>query len=943
MLRPYLGGEKGDCFLVHSLGLQRMNDEPVATIFFDGKPAAAYPGDTVASALYRAGQRIFSRSFKYHRPRGLLCGAGRCPNCLVNVDGTPNVRACTEPVRAGMQVQHQNAYPSLERDWLAVAERFDWLLPVGFYYKTFTQPSVWRLVEPLIRRVAGLGEVADQAPAASDGAPEYEHLYIHTDVAVVGGGPAGIEAAIAAAQQGRGVTLVDDQPELGGHLRYAGRSTNGNAAAAGQADSETIKELTARLEALPSVQVLTSATCLGLYEGNLLGIVQQDRAQQSPVRERLVQLRAAEVVVATGAYETPLVFENNDLPGVMLSSAVLRLVNMHGIEPGKQAVVLGDEARAAPVVACLQAVGTGIAAVVTATDVIAARGAKRVTGIRTTARGSIPCDIIVVCGDQVPDAGLVMQAGGTVAWDEQRAAYVVGSLPDHVTAVGDVTGNGVDAPGLHNPLGIGGAGLASSAPAAASAGHGTGRRKRSFVCLCEDVTTKDLDAAIAEGFDHIETLKRYTTVTMGPCQGKMCQLASIAVCAQRTGKTIGQTGRTTSRPPTAPVSLGALAGARHHPVKRTPMHHKHDELGCVWMDMGEWQRPLYYGAAHAKQQAVEAEYWAVRKRVGVIDLSTLGKLEVRGKDAPKLLDKVYTNRLSDLRVGASRYSVICDDAGIILDDGTISRLAADRFFITTTTGNIEFVQQWLEWWLVATDWRVHIANVTGGLAAVNVAGPLARDTLAKLTARNLGRRAFRYMRCRRAEVAGVPSIMLRIGFVGETGWELHFPAEYGEYLWDAILDAGKEFDIRPFGVETQRVLRLEKKHLIVGVDTDATSNVLEADMAWVAKLDKADFIGKAATLQAQQRDRREQLVGFEMRDAVVPEDGTALVLDGRPVGRVTSVRYSPVNGKAVGLAWVAQDLATDGQTLTMPVRGRLAQAQIVANPFYDPAGKKLRG
>ena len=536
----------------------------------------------------------------------------------------------------------------------------------------------------------------------------------------------------------------------------------------------------------------------------------------------------------------------------------------------------------------------------------------------------------------------MMQAGGTVAWDEQRAAFVVEALPDHVTAVGDVTGSAVDAPGLHNPLEIGGADLASSAPAATLAGHGTVQRKRSFVCLCEDVTTKDIDAAIAEGFDHIETLKRYTTVTMGPCQGKMCQLASIGVCAQRTGRTIGQTGRTTSRPPTAPVSLGALAGARHHPVKRTPMHHKHDELGCVWMDMGDWQRPLYYGAPHAKQQAVEEEYWAVRKRVGVIDLSTLGKLEVRGADAPKLLDKVYTNRLSDLRVGGSRYSVICDDAGIILDDGTISRLAADRFFITTTTGNIEFVQQWLEWWLVATDWRVHITNVTGGLAAVNVAGPRARDTLAKLTERNLGRRVFRYMRCRRAEVAGVPSIMLRIGFVGETGWELHFPAEYGEYLWDAILDAGKEFDIRPFGVETQRVLRLEKRHLIVGVDTDATSNVLEADMAWVAKLDKEDFIGKAATLQAQERAPREQLVGFEMRDDVVPEDGAALVLDGRPVGRVTSARYSPVNGKAVGLAWVSHDLATAGRTLTMPVRGRLARAQIVADPFYDPAGKKLR-
>ncbi len=938
-----------------------MSDRPTATIFFDGKPAMAYPGDTVASALYRAGQRIFSRSFKYHRPRGLLCGAGRCPNCLVNVDGTPNVRACTEPIRAGMQIRHQNAYPSLVRDWLAVAERFDRLLPVGFYYKTFTHPTAWRLVEPLIRRVAGLGEVADQERTAADEVPGYEHLYAHTDVAVIGGGPAGIGAAIAAAQQGRRVTLVDDQPELGGHLRYAGRSVTGDAAAAGRSDRETIRELTARLAALPNVQVYTSATCLGLYEGRLLGIVQQDRARQSHVRERLIHLRAADIVVATGAYETPLVFEHNDLPGVMLSSAVLRLVNLHGIRPGTQAVVVGDGPRAAPLVACLQAAGTRIAAVVPPAAVVAARGTKHVTAISTTAqvtrpshptkvlsdwvrpaRADIPCDLIVVCGDRVPDAGLVAQAGGTVTWDEQRAALVVETLPAHVTAVGDVTGNTFDVPDLHNPLGIGGADLASSPPATMLAGHGTGRHKRSFVCLCEDVTTKDIDDAIAEGFDHIETLKRYTTVTMGPCQGKMCQLASIGVCAQRTGKTIARTGRTTSRPPTAPVSLGVLAGARHHPVRRTPMHAKHNELGCVWMDMGEWQRPLYYGAAHAKQQAVEAEYWAVRKRVGVIDLSTLGKLEVRGRDAPKLLDKVYTSRLSDLRVGRSRYSVICDDAGTILDDGTISRLAADHFFITTTTGNLDFVQQWLEWWLAATSWRVHITNVTGGLAAVNVAGPRARETLAKLTQRNLSRRAFRYMRCRRAAVAGVPSIMLRIGFVGETGWELHFPAEYGEYLWDTILDAGQEFAIRPFGVETQRVLRLEKKHLIVGVDTDATSNVLEADLAWVAKLDKADFIGKAATLQAQQRDMREKLVGFEVRDTVVPEDGTAVVLDGRPVGRVTSARYSPVNGRAVGLAWVARDVATAGQMLAMPVNGRLARAQIVANPFYDPEGKKLR-
>ena len=899
-----------------------MSDEPLTTIFFDGKPAEAYPGDTVASALYRAGVRIFSRSFKYHRPRGLLCGAGKCPNCLVNVDGTPNVRACTEPVQAGMQVRHQNAYPSLEQDWLAVTERFDWLMPVGFYYKTFTQPAVWRVVEPLIRRAAGLGEVADHDRADPGEAPSYEHLYLHTDLAVVGGGPTGIGAAIEAAQQGRRVMLIDDQPELGGHLRYAGRSANGDGTAAGRADRDTIEELTAQLEASTGVRVLTQSNCLGLYEGSLLGVVQREQGPRSQIRERLIQIRAKHIVVATGAYETPIIFENNDLPGVMLSSAVLRLVNMHGIKPGEQAVVVGDGPRTAPVVACLQAAGTRIVAVVPASHVVAALGAKQVTGISTTAQDFL-CDLVVVCGDQVPDAGLVAQAGGAVEWDDERAVFVVGELPDHVTAVGDVTGSTLP-------------------PATGLATHSAAGPRKSFVCLCEDVTAKDMGDAIAEGFDHVETLKRYTTVGMGPCQGKMCQLGSIGVCAQQTGRTIGETGRTTSRPPTKPVSLGALAGARHHPVRRTPMHDKHEELGCVWMDLGEWKRPLYYGDAHSKQQAVEEEYWAVRKRVGVIDLSTLGKLEVRGKDAPKLLDKVYTSRLSDLRVGRSRYSVICDDAGIILDDGTISRLADDRFFITTTTGNIEFVQQWFEWWLAETDWCVHITNVTGGLAAVNVAGPKARDTLAKLTERNLGSRAFRYMRCRRAEVAGVPSIMLRIGFVGETGWEIHFPAEYGEYLWDAILDAGEEFDIRPFGVETQRVLRLEKKHLIVGVDTDATSNVLEADMAWVAKLDKEDFIGKAATLQAQNRDMRERLVGFEMRDEAVPEDGTAIVRNGRPVGRVTSSRYSPVNGRAVGLAWVSQDMAADGQALAMPVNGRLARAQIVANPFYDPAGKKLR-
>ena len=900
------------------------NGRPTVTFSYNGKPIEAQPHDTVASALYRSGQRIFSRSFKYHRPRGLLCAAGRCPNCMMNVDGTPNVRACTQPVQDGMQVTHQNAYPSLETDYMAVAERFAWAMPVGFYYKTFTHPWMWHLAEPLIRRAAGLGKIDRQLKPDTD--HPYEHVFLHTTTAVVGGGPYGIQAALDAAVQGEKVVLIDDQPALGGHLRYSVSSSDASNAAS-MPDSSSLGESGADLTALvqrvlenSNITVFTNATCFGLYEGNLLGIVH--KTSVSTVAQRLTQLRTERIVVATGAHEIPLLFENNDLPGVMLSSGALRLIGLHSVKPGDRAVILGNQESAAPIAEALESAGIEIVSVVSPDQVVKAIGRKHVSGLQTTDQ-RFACDLVVMCGDWVPDAGLVAQAGGNVAWDEERAVFVTSGLPDGVSAVGAVTGELL--------------------PPAAGLSQGTEpNAKKVFVCPCEDVSLHDLRTAIDEGFDHIETLKRYTTTTMGPCQGKMCHQAAISICAQQTERTIQGTGRTTSRPPTSPVPLGALAGPHMHPVKRTPMHVKHDEIGCVWMDMGEWKRPLYYGAPDNKKESVEQEYWAVRQRVGLIDLSTLGKLDIVGRDAGKLLDKVYTNRFSDLRVGRARYGVICDEAGIILDDGTVSRLAADHYFITTTTGNIEFVQEWLEWWLAGSGWCVHITNVTGGMGAVNVAGPKARETLAKLTERDLSNKGFGYMRCRKAEVAGVPSLMLRIGFVGETGWEIHFPAEYGEHVWDSIMEAGKDFDIRPFGVETQRVLRLEKKHVIVSVDTDATSNPIESDMAWVAKLDKDDFIGKAAISRASDRAPREKLVGFVMNEDVLPPDGAVIIADDRPAGRITSVRYSPVNEKVIGLAWVAADLATAGQAITMRVDGRPVTASIVDEPFYDPAQKRLR-
>jgi sarcosine oxidase subunit alpha len=882
--------------------------EPPTPISFEfrGKAVEARAGDTVASALYRSGQRIFTRSFKYHRPRGLLCLSGRCPNCMMNVDGVPNVRVCMTPVRAGLRVRHQNASPSLEHDRLAIVQRFDWLMPVGWYYKALTHPVAWHAAEPFIRKVAGLGE--PPPPGSPD--REYEHSYRHTDVAIIGGGPAGVQAAVELAAHGDHITLIDDQPALGGHLRYT-RSSDVSAA-----------DLIARVRGLSNVEVMQGCYCFGLYEGNLLGVVQPN--PHPAAAERLIHLRAGRVIVATGAYEAPLLFPNNDLVGIMLSSAVQRLVHLHGVAAGQVAVVIGGGRQADMVGADVRGAGVQVAATVPPESVVGATGSWRVTGLETR-NGHVGCDLVVVCGHRVPDAGLLTQAGARLEWDSDKGAFIPVDLPSHVAAVGDVTG----------------ASLVAASPQPSAHGRSS---KRAFVCLCSDVSATDIQDAVGEGFDHIETVKRYTTATMGPCQGRMCQLSAIVICAAETHRSMDETGITTARPPSPSVTLGALAGPRHHPIRRTPMHYEHDAQGAAWMDMGEWKRPRFYKTRTCSDEkaCVEEEYRAVRERVGLIDVSTLGKLDVKGRDVGKLLDKVYAGRLSDLRPGRVRYSVMCDDAGIMLDDGTVSRLADDHFFITTTTGNLEFVQQWLEWWLIGSGWDVYITNVTGGLAAVNLAGPKARDVLATLTDCDLTTKAFPYMACRHAAVAGVEALLMRIGFVGETGWEVHFAAESGAHLWTAMLEAGRKFDIRPFGVEAQRLLRLEKRHVIVGADTDALTNPFEAGMAWAVKLDKEDFIGRVALHQLATQTPNQNLVGFVMNGGPLPEDGAAILVDGKLAGRVTSARYSPVNRNVVGLAWVPTERAREGAEVDVRIEGRLVRAQITQRAFYDPEGVRLR-
>jgi sarcosine oxidase subunit alpha len=995
-----------------------LNRSRTATFTFDGEPIEAYAGDTVASAVYASGIHLFSRSFKYHRPRGLLCCSGACPNCLVTADGTPNVRACTTPVAAGMRVESQNVFPSLERDVLSVVDRFDRLLPVGFYYKSMMYPrSAWPLYETVLRNIAGLGKIDfERRPHA-----RYTHRHLHPDVAVIGGGPAGLSAALAAAKEKLRVVLVDDNLALGGHLRgdthlYENvdvgqaprrRDDPGTlwvTSASGPSQGPTLaslsghaiaEELTRRLTTLPSVAILTGAVAFGLYEGNLVAVAQGDT---------MLAIRAHQIVIATGVAEHPLVFQNNDLPGVMLGSACRRLIRLWAVKPAQRAVVVSAHDEGLRAAADLVDAGVSVAAVaehrtelpdgpdlhrLTANGVPVLRGWSIAEAIGNghvesavlvqldesgrpiagTARHE-PCSLIAVSTGLETNAALLWQAGCTVAYDESLDLFTPRDLAPNLHVAGDVTGvRSLPAALLGGQI----AGAAAADACLPVSSHPPSRSRKSraldkarakltaleqefrgrtrvrpiasiphvgrkkFVCPCEDVTLKDVQQAIEEGFGHIETLKRYTTVTMGPCQGKMCAMNAVAACAIQTGRSIAETGITTSRPLVQPVTLGAIAGPHLEPVRLTPMHHRHLEAGAEMMDAGQWKRPRVY-------TSIEDEVRAVRKRVGLIDVSTLGKIDLRGRDAVKLLELVYTNKWADLRVGRVRYGVMVDEAGIILDDGTVARLDEDEFFVTTTSSGVSAVEEWLTWWMEGKDLCAHVTNVTSGLAAVNLAGPRARDVLAGLTELDVSAEALPYLRAVRGNVAGIPAIILRIGFVGELGYEMHVPAECGEYLWDTLMAAGEEYGIAPFGVEAQRTLRLEKGHIIVTQDTDALSTPLEADMAWTVKLDKPDFIGRTSLAQLRDEEPSQKLVGFEMSDGFpVPDEGSAILRDdGYPVGRVTSARFSPTLNRAIGLAWVPASCGAEDSELRIALNGAAALARVVSTPFYDASGSRMK-
>jgi sarcosine oxidase, subunit alpha len=944
---------------------ERIDRDTEITFTFDGKKVSALEGDTIGSALFASGQRTFSRSFKYHRPRGLLCCAGQCPNCLVQVDDAPGVRACTEPVREGMKVEHMNASPSLHFDVMRATDLVGGpFTPPGFYYKTFIRPRrFWPLYEKLLRHAAGLGKLRKSQPER-EWRTEYRRR--HADILVIGGGAAGLSAAAAAAELGADVVLADEGPEPGGRLLAEG--------GVGYA-----RELAERARDA-GVEILANAPALGTFDG-LVPVWEGDT---------LHQVRAKRQIHATGAIEQPLLFPGNDLPGVMLSGGARRLIAMYSLQPGTRAVVATVDDRGLH--AALALIDAGVEVVCVAdlrengsagpkgalkrlgvevlngATVLEARGRGHVSSVvigppgSTAAERSFGVDLLVVSGGSPPATSLAAQAGAKTAYDEERGYFTLANVPEDVHVAGQLTGHSeleaaelsgavAGAEAAHS-LGLGDADSRARAakerenldrPGAWPPQVGvpppvmSDRKGKCFACLCEDVTAKDIHLSVEEGYDSIELSKRYTTTTMGPCQGRMCQLPAVRLMAKETGTSMADVGTTTSRPPWHAVPMGVLSGRPFEPAKRSSIHARHRELGANVMWAGDWRRAYDYGDP-------KAEAMAVHRAAGLIDVSTLGKLIVRGPDAGDFLDRLYPNRFSNLKNGRIRYGVIASDAGRIMDDGTICRLDDDSFYVTTTSSGAGAIYDWFTWWLA--DWQldVHLTDVTQGLSAVNLAGPRAREIMGKVTELDCSAEAFTYLDGKQAEVAGVPCLILRIGFVGEVGYEIHCPAAQGEHLWDALMEAGRGFGITPFGLEPQRLLRLQKMHILVGQDTDSESTPFGAAMPWIVKLDKEqDWIGKWALQHYEDEPSETALVGFTLANGHVPTEGAVVMPEnGGPMGQVTSARFSQQLGRVIGMAWVPAALAKDGARITISDENKRIEGEVQTKPFYDPDGEILR-
>jgi sarcosine oxidase subunit alpha len=909
------------------------------TFRWNGRPYLAYRGDTIISALAAAGERVFSRSFKYHRPRGLLTASYLDPGCTVQVGDEPNVRGAHRLADAGMDVRAQNTWPSLRFDVKAANQLAGAFLPAGFYYKTFIKPQrLWPAYESVLRRFSSGGVTTPQA-----GHGYYDKRYAHPDVLVAGGGPAGMAAAVAAARAGGRVMLVEEEHQLGGHLRW------GTAA-----ERAALRELAGEVAAEGAIEVLTDSVVIGRYDGNWIAVVQRGRPEAA---ERLIKARAGVLVAAPGLIERPYVFAGNDLPGVMLSTAVRRLITMYAVRPGSRAVVLTANPSGDAAADDLTRAGVEVVHVADARrgeDILRVHGRGGVRAVELAGGGRFDCDLLVTATGWTAPMSLLTMAGDRPVYRPRAARFFPDPdrLPDDVLPAGGIAGDGSLDEMIAHARAIGGE--------AARRARGAGRpspvtplpigehpemfhgRTHGFVDLCEDVSSKDLRTAVQEGYDSAELAKRYTTATMGPTQGKLETVNVVAILAEFTDRSIAETGTTTWRPPYVPVTLGALAGRVFEPVRHSPMQPWHERHGATPLVAGAWIRPDHYG-----DPAGEAR--RVRQSVGIIDVTPIGKLDLRGPDVPRLLNLLYVNKWSRLGVGRVRYGVMCAEDGVVMDDGVTGRLGEDHYLMSTTSSGAETVAEWAENWLQTAhrDWQVHLTPVTTAYASMNVAGPRSRDLLSRVVEGvDLDPDAFPYMQVRTGRVAGVDECVLwRIGFTGELSYELHVPASYGLHVWETLLARGQDLGAGPFGVEAQRILRLEKGHLIVGQDTDGLTRGFSAGLDWAIKLDKDDFAGQPELAWQAASADYPHLVGLQPVDGtVVPPEASQIVEGSSIAGRITSSRLSPALGRSICLAQVAAHLAAPGtQVEVLLPDGRRIPARVIEGlAHFDPGGERMR-
>ena len=935
---------------------------------FEGRTIQGFTGDTVASAVLGEDDWLLGRSLKYHRPRGPFTLTGDDANTLVQLPGEPNVPAEHVPATDGLEVTGQHYSGSLRRDRGRILERFSRFFFVGFYYHAFYRPKgIWNRWERVIRRAAGLGRVDTGHEHGY-----YDKDYAFCDVAVVGGGVAGLAAALAASEAGADTVLIEREPILGGGLNYHRFDADGEAGALLR------RELVRRAEARDNLRIRTGTQCTGRFGDNLLALVHGNR---------LTKLRAARVVVATGAIGQPAVFRGNDLPGVALGSGVQRLMRLYGVRPGRRAVCVTANGDGYGVALDLHAAGVEVAAVVDlraepAPDprvnalhqlgvplhadcsiVHALEGRRRVRRLRVmenrhagAARPPVldlDCDLVTLDVGATPAVSLVAHAGGDVSYSEASHGLAIRALPPGMHVAGAVAGPCTLEAARAEGAGAGETAAALGEPALPDpaerdtpANHPwpifSHPKGKEFVDFDEDLSIADLRNAVAEGFGSIELVKRFSTVGMGPSQGRTAAVNAVRIVADALGEPVEGARASTNRPPAIPEKFGHLGGRGFDPVRHTAMHRRHLEAGARMMVAGAWLRPAYYGSD--RERAIRDEVLAVRENVALVDVSTLGGLEIRGSDAAEFMNRMYTFAYRKQPTGRSRYLLMTDDTGSIVDDGVAARLAEDHFYVTATTGGVDNVYRRMLWW--NAQWRldVDVANVTAAWAGMNIAGPNSRRVLERLDSDiDFSAAAFPYIEARTGHIEGIPVRVLRVGFVGELGYELHCPAGCGEALWDRLMAAGERLGIRPFGVEAQRMLRMEKGHIIVGQDTDNLTHPAEAAMAWAVQRKKPFFVGHAGVAAREAQPVTRQLVGFRLPADLpeLPEECHLVIEDGRITGRVTSIGRSPTFERPIGLAFVAPEQAEPGSTFRIKGRGgRMIEAEVVKLPFYDPDNER---